>query len=104
MTASALDGLLVLELATGVSAAFAGKLLVDLGARVVMVEPPGGSSLREHVLFDYLAGGKQSIVPQDEAGFGAWLEVADVVLSDGSSPYHAAATGNRSDRSVLVDV
>src|SRR5690242_5459149 len=102
MTDSALDGLRVLELASGVAAAFAGKLLVDLGAEVVMVESPGGTALREHVLFDHLSGGKHSIVPDDEAEFGAWLRVADVVLTDGTSPWHEAATAKRSDGVVLV--
>ena len=67
MTESALDGLLVLDLTAGVSGAFTGKLLADLGAQVVMVEPPAGSAIRGHGLFDYLAGGKQSAVPSDEA-------------------------------------
>ncbi len=42
----ALDGLVVLELAEGVAGAYAGRLLADLGARVVLVEPPGGGRLR----------------------------------------------------------
>src|SRR5689334_19867724 len=104
MTESALGGVRVLELAGGVAAAFAGKLLVDLGAEVVMVEPPGGTPLREHVLFDHLAGGKQSIVPDDDAGFTSWLGAADVVLTDGTSRWHEAATANNPDSTVLVDV
>jgi len=104
MTASALDGVLVLDLSAAVSGAFAGKLLADLGAEVVMVEPPKGSSFREHGLFDYLAGGKQSLVPTDDADFGAWLAAADIVLSDGSSPWHAAARDRRPDTTVLLDL
>src|SRR5437764_7075487 len=97
MTASALEGLRVVELASGVAGGFAGKLLADLGADVVMVEPPGGTSLREHVLFEHLAGGKRSIVPDDQAALGPWLAAADVVLTDGTSPWHAAATATPSD-------
>ena len=41
-----LDGLVVVELAEGVAGAYAGRLLADLGAHVVLVEPPGGSQLR----------------------------------------------------------
>ncbi len=41
----ALTGLLVVELASEASA-FAGKLLGDLGADVVLVEPPGGHATR----------------------------------------------------------
>jgi len=42
---SALAGTRVVELAHE-RAAFAGKLLADMGAEVVVVEPPGGSALR----------------------------------------------------------
>src|SRR5437764_2190820 len=104
MTASALEGLRVVELASGVAGGFAGKLLADLGADVVMVEPPGGTSLREHVLFDHLAGGKQSFVADGEADVGVWLATADVVLTDGTSPWHDMATATRPDPVVLVDV
>jgi crotonobetainyl-CoA:carnitine CoA-transferase CaiB-like acyl-CoA transferase len=103
MTASALDGVLVLDLSTAVSGAYAGKLLADLGAEVVMIEPPDGATLRGHGLFDYLAGGKHSLVPTDQADFEAWLAVADVVLTDGSSTYHAALA-DRPETSVLVDL
>jgi crotonobetainyl-CoA:carnitine CoA-transferase CaiB-like acyl-CoA transferase len=41
-----LDGLKVVELAH-VNGAWAGKLLADLGADVIVVEPPGGSSQRQ---------------------------------------------------------
>src|SRR3954454_12246038 len=104
MTATALDGVLVLDLSAAVSGAFAGKLLADLGAQVVMAEPSDGTALRRHVLFDYLSGGKQSIVPADGGEFGAWLGAADVVLTDGSSPFHAAAVDGRPDGTVLVDL
>jgi crotonobetainyl-CoA:carnitine CoA-transferase CaiB-like acyl-CoA transferase len=104
MTESALDGVLVLELAAGVSGASAGKLLADLGAQVVMVEPVAGSAIRGHGLFDYLAGGKQSVVPSDDAELEAWLAAADVVISDGSSPWHRRAVDGRADTTVVVDV
>jgi crotonobetainyl-CoA:carnitine CoA-transferase CaiB-like acyl-CoA transferase len=104
MTGSALDGVLVLDLSAGVSGAFAGKLLADLGAQVVMVEPAAGIPLRQHVLFDYLSGGKQSLVPSGDGDFAAWLGAADVVLTDGSSPWHTTAVEGRPDATVLVDV
>ncbi len=104
MTASALDGVLVLDLSAAVSGGFAGKLLADLGAQVVMIEPPEGTGLREHGLFDYLAGGKQSVVPSDAADFGRWLGAADIVLTDGSSPWHGTVVGDRPDRTVVVDL
>jgi crotonobetainyl-CoA:carnitine CoA-transferase CaiB-like acyl-CoA transferase len=44
MTTSALEGWRVLEVADGVAASFCAKVLSDLGADVVKVEPPGGDS------------------------------------------------------------
>ena len=40
-----LDGVRVLDLADR-SAALAGRILADLGAEVVLVEPPDGNSIR----------------------------------------------------------
>ena len=104
MTPSALEGLLVLDLSVGVSGAFATKLLADLGADVVMVESPDGSPLREHSLFEHLCGGKRSTVVNDEADVAAWFDATDVVVTDGSSPWHSTATANRRDATVVVDV
>jgi crotonobetainyl-CoA:carnitine CoA-transferase CaiB-like acyl-CoA transferase len=42
-----LDGLRVIELASE-AAAFAGKILADLGADVIVVEPPGGHRTRQY--------------------------------------------------------
>jgi crotonobetainyl-CoA:carnitine CoA-transferase CaiB-like acyl-CoA transferase len=104
MTASALDGVLVLDLSAAVSGAFAGKLLADLGAHVVMIEPPQGTALRQHNMFEYLSGGKQSVVPTADDAFRAWLDAADVVLTDGSTPWHTAAVEGRPDGTVVVDL
>jgi crotonobetainyl-CoA:carnitine CoA-transferase CaiB-like acyl-CoA transferase len=64
----------VLELGGGLAAAYATKLLVDLGASVTKVEPPQGDAVRRrgHVpsvgadrgsgLFQYLNAGKASVV------------------------------------------
>ena len=43
---SALHGIRVLELASP-RIAFAGKLLADMGADVVLLEPPGGCPMRD---------------------------------------------------------
>ena len=62
---SALDGLRVLELGGEIAAPYATKLLADLGAEVLKVEPPTGDPLRswsEGLLFRYLNGGKRSVV------------------------------------------
>ena len=45
MPATALSGTFVLDLARG-PAALAGRILADLGAQVVLIEPPGGNPLR----------------------------------------------------------
>ncbi|MDG2114751.1 MAG: CoA transferase, partial [Actinomycetota bacterium] len=42
----------VLELATGVSGPFLGKMLADFGAEVIKVEPPSGDPNRAHGPFD----------------------------------------------------
>ena len=48
MSDRALEGLRVVELGDFISAAYATKLLADLGAEVVKVEPPEGDSIRLH--------------------------------------------------------
>jgi crotonobetainyl-CoA:carnitine CoA-transferase CaiB-like acyl-CoA transferase len=48
--AGALQGVRVVELASELGA-FAGKLLADLGADVVLVEPPGGHATRRYAPF-----------------------------------------------------
>ena len=74
-----LDGLRVLEYGESAAAAYAARVLVDLGASVTALEPPGGSALRRqgHVppgadasaLFAYVGAGKRS-VELDDAGPG----------------------------------
>jgi len=80
-----LSGLRVLDLADR-SGALAGKLLAGLGADVVLVEPPAGSSLREigpffegapdaerSLFFWFYAAGKRSIVADPATSGGAAL-------------------------------
>ncbi len=58
---SALDGVRVVELASE-RVAFAGKLLGDMGADVVVVEPPGGDATRRHPPFlDDRPGAERSL-------------------------------------------
>jgi len=80
---SALGELRVLEIGGGVAAAYATKLLADLGADVCKVEPPDGDPLRADLLFRFLNGGKRSAVVELASGPGrAWLAdaVADADL------------------------
>ena len=65
-----LSGIRVVELSTGISGGYAGKMFVDAGAEVVKVEPPAGDPLRTWsasgatgdaagALFRFLAAGKR---------------------------------------------
>src|SRR3990172_1451022 len=99
----ALEGLTAVELCGDVAGAYAGKLLADLGARVVLIEPAGGHPLRqrppivartgESALFHYLSAGKESVVPEDEADarrlLAGLLHDADLLFRDDTSPFQA---------------
>jgi crotonobetainyl-CoA:carnitine CoA-transferase CaiB-like acyl-CoA transferase len=86
-----LDGCNVLELAPWRPGPHAGRLLADLGADVVKVEPPGGDPMRAYPhLFRELAAGKRSRVldlkvPGDLAACLELAAGAHVVL-DGFRP------------------
>ncbi len=91
------DGVRVLDL-SGLSGAYASRLLAAMGATVVKVEPPGGSPVRtlapfadadrnESLWWAYLAMGTRSVVADvaDDAGrqrIAALGEQADVVIED----------------------
>src|SRR3954454_18406599 len=55
--ASALAGIRVLDLSTNYSA-YAGRLLADLGAEVVRVEPPEGSPVRGFIPYQHAPSGE----------------------------------------------
>jgi crotonobetainyl-CoA:carnitine CoA-transferase CaiB-like acyl-CoA transferase len=97
-----LAGYVVVDLSTGIAGAYCTKLLVDGGADVIKVEPPGGDPLRgwsasgaeisageDGALFSFLACSKQSVVadPDTDVDFvNALLADADaVVWSRGST-------------------
>ena len=91
-----LAGCRVIERSRSVAAAYAGRLLEAMGAEVTMLEPPGGSPLRqaapllpdgESGLFAYLAVGKLSEVCDltTQAGreqLDAALRNADIFIDD----------------------
>jgi benzylsuccinate CoA-transferase BbsE subunit len=97
-----LAGIRVLDLCDQ-KGALAGKLLAGLGAEVVLVEPPGGSSLRDlppfwdglpererSLFFWFYAAGKRSLTLDPASGTGVALlrrlaAVADVVVATEAS-------------------
>lgn len=96
----ALTGLRVVECGDGVAAAYAAKLLADLGAEVVKVEPPEGDATRRRGpypggephpersgLFLYLNANKRGIVlaldrAADRAVLDQLLARADLLVTD----------------------
>ncbi|HVW41106.1 MAG TPA: CoA transferase [Amycolatopsis sp.] len=57
-----LEDLRVVEISDTLTGAQAGQFFADLGAEVVVVEPPGGSRFRGEAVFPFLARGKKSVV------------------------------------------
>ncbi len=83
-----LDGVRVLDLA-GEPAALAGRMLTDLGAEVVLAEPPGGHPLRAVPdRWDAWAAGKQSVVTEGpgDPRFLELLATADIVIDTPGFP------------------
>ncbi|MCW2690721.1 MAG: L-carnitine dehydratase/bile acid-inducible protein, partial [Mycobacterium sp.] len=56
-----LHGLVVVDLSSTLPGAEASQFLADCGADVIMVEPPGGSPLRQITGWPGLLRGKRSI-------------------------------------------
>lgn len=108
--AAPLEGLVVLDLSSGVAGPYATKLLADYGARVIKAEPRGGDPSRrsgpfpDHVenaeasgLFMHLNTNKQSIVLDPHTDDGAatvrrLARVVDVVIEN-LTPGEAEAAG-----------
>ncbi len=75
------DRLQVVDFSTGIAAAYCSKLLTDLGADVVKIEPEGGDALRSErpELWSYLHTSQRSVVTNDPA---AWVRGSDVAIED----------------------
>ena len=75
------DGLQVVDLSTGIAAGYCSKLLTDLGADVVKIEPEGGDALRfeRPELWSYLHTSQRSVVTDDPA---TWVRAAHVAIED----------------------
>jgi crotonobetainyl-CoA:carnitine CoA-transferase CaiB-like acyl-CoA transferase len=104
VTEGALAGWRVLELCESAAASFCAKVLSDLGADVVKVEPPSGDPQRRRLPlrsgavgldasagFLYLNTGKQSVVlgesSADRTRLAELVTEADIVVTDGRSPF-----------------
>jgi len=105
MSKSALSGIKVVELGTMVSIPYCGKMLADLGADVIKVEPPGGDPSRHEgpfpddrphteksALFLYLNTSKRGVTldlnkPDDQESFKQLLKWADVLLDNHRPDY-----------------
>lgn len=97
--AAALEGLTVVNLGSDLDSAYAAKLLSDLGARAIWIEPPAGAPLRRRppvpdgaahgAIFAHLASGAESVAPTDHADarriLRSLLARADILLTDGAS-------------------
>jgi formyl-CoA transferase/CoA:oxalate CoA-transferase len=84
----------VVELAQNLAGPYCGRILQDLGAEVIKVEPPGGDAARSWgppfhqgagTIFAYANAGKRSVIldlktETGRAGLGALLEGADVLI------------------------
>ena len=117
----ALDGLRVLEVGDLVSAAYATKLLADLGADVVKIEPPGGGDLartrgpfpgnvphpERSGLFLYLNANKRGItldlaLPRGREALERLVACADLLVHN-VHPTRMAAHGLDYDRLASVN-
>ena len=104
---TALSGLRVLDISEGLAAPFAAKLLGDLGADVIKLEPPAGDAARRRGPFAgaedieasppflYANTSKRSVVidpanPDDLALRARLLDWADAVISHETEPSLAA--------------
>ncbi len=103
----ALDGLRVLDISEGLAAPYAAKLLGDLGADVIKLEPPDGDAARRRgpfadaadietsAPFLYANTSKRSVIidsanPDDVALRAQLLDWADIVISHETEPQLAA--------------
>ncbi|HLZ68846.1 MAG TPA: CoA transferase [Dehalococcoidia bacterium] len=91
MTQAPLAGLRVLEIGEFVSAAYCAKLLSDLGAEVLKLEPPDGDRARRYGPF------RGGVPDPDASGLFLWLNhgkrlaTLDLAAPDGRDAFHQLA-------------
>jgi crotonobetainyl-CoA:carnitine CoA-transferase CaiB-like acyl-CoA transferase len=101
-----LDGLRVLDLA-GEPAAMTGRILADLGAQVVLVEPPGGHPLRvQAARFLAWGAGKDpvTVTGPDDPALDRLLGGADLVVDTPGFPGALTLDPARAPDAVWVSV
>jgi crotonobetainyl-CoA:carnitine CoA-transferase CaiB-like acyl-CoA transferase len=112
MADSLLAGVQVVDLA-GEPAQMTGRILADLGADVVKVEPPGGDPLRRVPPFHngtslrftaWNAGKTGAVLTGDDPGLARLLAAADVVLATPGWPGTVDAGPDMAPLAVWVDV
>jgi len=104
--ATLLEGVRVLDLA-GESGAIAGRVLGDLGAEVVLVEPPGGSPQRAQPnRFRAWAAGKASaeVTGPDDPVLGELLAAAHVVIDTPGAADALTIDPDRAPHAVWVSI
>ncbi|MEA3215984.1 MAG: hypothetical protein QOJ19_2140 [Acidimicrobiia bacterium] len=94
------DGVLVVELASGIAAPYATMFLADHGAEVIKVEPPGGDPYRPEPGFQTFNRNKRSVVLSAGPELDELIAAADLVVTD--RPAQAAELRVLNPGAVLV--
>ncbi len=97
MTDRILDGIRIVELASGLAVPVASRMLAEAGADVIKIEPPQGDPLRSRVAFASWNRSKRSVVldittDDDRAKLADLLDTADVFVHE-FTPSRAAELG-----------